>query len=467
MEEVTPENRFKCHICSKTFTSKQNLDNHVRIHTGEKPFQCDICKKTFAQKSNLVGHERIHTGEKPFEWDICGLKFSQSSSLKLHHKIHVEEKNFKCDVCGKQFTHKRSLSLHLKIHTGEKNFVCNICEKSFTLKSNLDQHLKVHTGDKPYQCKVCGKSFSRNGDLNQHMVVHTGEKPHQCKVCEKSFLKTHMVVHTREKPYKCKVCEKSFTYKHVLNQHMVVHTGEKPYSCDKCGKSFNTSSHVSRHKKICKGQSSSMQNETNSTSDIQDETKSLEEERIDDPSVVDTEQKCGILENESSDKSEMNNKDDIKIQVTTKVTDTEISKHDPAENDLDESNENQFEIISTIEIEEFKLETISEEDNLMIELPTQVKDNEISDIIKRETSEIEETVASTSNNFTQFVDCGETIKEEIKVELPESEELKDPISIEEGANSFSTFVKKYPCGLCDETFLSEEDLLDHWRDCAL
>ena len=54
----------------------------------------------------------------------------------------------------------------------------------------------------------------------------------------------------------------------------------------------------------------------------------------------------------------------------------------------------------------------------MIELPTKVTDNQISDIIKTELSESEETVASTSHNL-QFVDCGETIKEEIKEEVEE------------------------------------------------
>ena len=133
-----------------------------------------------------------------------------------------------------------------------------------------------------------------------------------------------------------------------------------------------------------------------------------------------------------------------------------------------------IEIISTIEIEEFKLEAISEEDNVMVELPTQVADNQITENIKSETSESEENLAqkemsgttsynpylcvqcwnsfslesdyinhkttchgntsslqnqvtaSTSQISTQFVDCGPTIKEEIK---EENVEFHDPLRL--------------------------------------
>ena len=110
---------------------------------------------------------------------------------------------------------------------------------------------------------------------------------------------------------------------------------------------------------------------------------------------------------------------------------------DPSDNyDLSKNNLTNYsncEIISVIEIEEFKLEAISEEDNVMIELPTQMTDNQISDFIKSETSESEETVASTSHNL-QFVDCGETIKEEIKEEVEEGYQ-RDPLRLSNAVQS--------------------------------
>ena len=69
----------------------------------------------------------------------------------------------------------------------------------------------------------------------------------------------------------------------------------------------------------------------------------------------------------------------------------------------------------------------------MVELSTQVIDNQISDDMKNETSESEETVASTSHNL-EFVDCGETIKEEIKEEV-EEEYQRDPLRLSNAVQS--------------------------------
>ena len=87
------QNKFPCiHSgCKKNYKNSFNLERHIKTtHMVIKKFKCDICDKELSSKQNLVDHNHIHTGERPYSCDHpgCDYQFKQLSQYYIHRQIH-------------------------------------------------------------------------------------------------------------------------------------------------------------------------------------------------------------------------------------------------------------------------------------------------------------------------------------------------------------------------------------------
>ena len=253
----------KCSTCSKVFSSRKSLQNHVRDTHCEKTYICEYCGKAFKKNFNLSRHivscssngkKKKRTREQSKEvCTVCHGTFSTKSNLATHErKVH-------------RFLLKRSSSFLMKTILAKyysrkvrQTWLCKVCHIRFTRKFNQEHHMKLkhpssissqittssgfivmeegHVVQQPMlSCTICAFKCDTFKELSLHKVnVHKGKKVFSCQQCEKTYEKKTSLVEHRS------LCHRGLSFKCV---------GEKGEGG--CGKIYNRKYSLQRHMSVC------------------------------------------------------------------------------------------------------------------------------------------------------------------------------------------------------------------------
>ena len=109
---------YECETCGKTYAKMKHLENHqyrehskspcaecglmfpvsylkrhiMAVHTedSKKDWPCKTCPKAYATKERLESHMLIHTGERPYICQYCGDTFNDLSNQRAHERsVHL------------------------------------------------------------------------------------------------------------------------------------------------------------------------------------------------------------------------------------------------------------------------------------------------------------------------------------------------------------------------------------------
>ncbi|KAK7789349.1 hypothetical protein R5R35_002381 [Gryllus longicercus] len=178
MRTHTEEKSHFCFVCKESFERRDDFDRHVQVHaqdTSQSHYLRPIYPKSVFEPTKILVTLTPTHPEETYHCSVCQKSFKRREQLVNHMLLHSGSRRHPCSVCKMRFTRREHLERHMRVHTGERPHCCSICQKSFIQSDNLVKHMRIHSGERPHACFVCDKRFAQRSVLVTHMQTHIRE----------------------------------------------------------------------------------------------------------------------------------------------------------------------------------------------------------------------------------------------------------------------------------------------------
>ena len=150
----------------------EHMQNYHDLYKDVQRHLCQDCGAVYMSEGSLALHIRLkHTKFKYFcPYEDCKKGFNlKGEQMEQHIRTHTGERPHLCTICGQGFNSKQNLKDHVALHKGESKFVCKYCQRQFAKGIYLKNHERTHTGERPFKCAECGKAFVQKIHLTTHI----------------------------------------------------------------------------------------------------------------------------------------------------------------------------------------------------------------------------------------------------------------------------------------------------------
>lgn len=228
--------KYKCRVCSVSFTQESSL----QVHKCGELLKCEFCDKSgfangFALKSHVAFKHKMGRATVNHVCKLCTKTFDTAEQRDEHRMVCSYKRNIRvskicgevwCDACLFKFNNNSLLRKHIQaVHSECQKFDCKSCCAVFMKKSSYNNHFctnRLQRSKKKAErlpCETCGKLLCNKTALQKHKVFfHSKPGTLFCSLCALLFCSLQeLSVHRtncqlkrkmlRYKRHECNLCD--------------------------------------------------------------------------------------------------------------------------------------------------------------------------------------------------------------------------------------------------------------------